>query len=94
MSAAGGPGRLAEFFFLRPTFGILLTIGFQALINMTVVTGLAPTKGIALPLISAGGTGWVLTAFCVGLLVALDKTLQREKTPGVFFRGGRTHQVS
>jgi cell division protein FtsW len=53
--------------------GVLLTIGFQALINMMVVTGLAPTKGIALPLISAGGTGWILTAFCVGLLVAMDK---------------------
>ncbi|TDJ58193.1 MAG: cell division protein FtsW [Planctomycetota bacterium] len=53
--------------------GVLLTIGLQALINMMVVTGLAPTKGIALPLISAGGTGWILTAFCVGLLVAMDK---------------------
>jgi cell division protein FtsW len=53
--------------------GVLLTIGFQALINMMVVTGLAPTKGIALPLISAGGTGWILTAFCVGLLVAMDR---------------------
>ena len=59
--------------------GILLTVGFQALINMLVVTGLAPTKGIALPLISAGGTGWILTAFCVGLLVAMDRG---EKDPG------------
>ena len=57
--------------------GILLTIGLQALINMMVVTGLAPTKGIALPLISAGGTGWVLTAFCVGLLVAMDRPAVR-----------------
>ncbi len=61
--------------------GILLTVGFQALINMLVVTGLAPTKGIALPLISAGGTGWILTAFCVGLLVAMD----RETDPGLIF---------
>ena len=53
--------------------GILLTVGFQALINMMVVTGLAPTKGIALPLISAGGTGWILTAFCIGLLMAMDR---------------------
>jgi len=53
--------------------GILLTIGLQALINMLVVTGLAPTKGIALPLLSAGGTGWCLTAFCVGLLISMDR---------------------
>ena len=54
--------------------GILATIGLQALINMAVVTGLAPTKGIALPLLSSGGTGWALTAFCVGLLVSMDRT--------------------
>ena len=54
--------------------GILATIVLQALINMAVVTGLAPTKGIALPLLSSGGTGWALTAFCVGLLVSMDRT--------------------
>ncbi|TVQ51120.1 MAG: cell division protein FtsW [Phycisphaerales bacterium] len=53
--------------------GILLTIGMQALINLAVVTGTAPTKGIALPLLSAGGTGWILTAFCLGLLVSIDR---------------------
>ena len=58
--------------------GILLTIGLQALINLMVVTGLAPTKGIALPLLSAGGTGWCVTAFCVGLLVSMDREHARE----------------
>ncbi len=52
--------------------GIITTICLQALINMAVVTGLAPTKGIALPLLSAGGTGWVLTAMAVGLLASFD----------------------
>jgi cell division protein FtsW len=59
--------------------GILLTIGFQALINLAVVTGTAPTKGIALPLLSAGGTGWILTAFCIGLLVSMDRATEREE---------------
>lgn len=60
--------------------GILLTIGLQALINLAVVTGTAPTKGIALPLLSAGGTGWILTAFCIGLLIAIGnaRTSERE----------------
>lgn len=58
--------------------GVLLTVGLQALINLAVVTGLAPTKGIALPLLSAGGTGWVLTAFTVGLLVAVDRRLTND----------------
>lgn len=56
--------------------GVLLTVGFQALINMAVVTVVVPTKGIALPLISAGGTGWVLTASALGLVAALDTANQ------------------
>ncbi len=54
--------------------GILLTVGLQALFNMAVVTGLVPTKGIALPLVSAGGTGWVLVAFSLGVLVSISRT--------------------
>ncbi|MEM8834905.1 MAG: putative peptidoglycan glycosyltransferase FtsW [Planctomycetota bacterium] len=48
--------------------GVLVTIAGQATMNLFVVTGLAPTKGIALPLLSAGGTGWVLTGASLGLL--------------------------
>ncbi len=55
-------------------FGIMATIGLQAVINLFVVTGMAPTKGIALPLMSSGGTGWILTAACLGLLAAMDRT--------------------
>lgn len=54
--------------------GVMATIGLQAVINLFVVTGMAPTKGIALPLMSSGGTGWILTAACLGLLVAMDRT--------------------
>ena len=54
-------------------FGIVLTFGLQAVINIAVVTGMAPTKGIALPLVSQGGTGWVLTAFSLGLLISIDR---------------------
>jgi cell division protein FtsW len=53
--------------------GITATVGIQAIINLAVVTGLGPTKGIALPLLSSGGTGWILTAASLGLLVAMDR---------------------
>jgi cell division protein FtsW len=53
--------------------GVLLTVGVQAAINMAVVTVVVPTKGIALPLLSSGGTGWIMTAFSVGLIAALDE---------------------
>ncbi len=62
--------------------GILATVGLQALINVLVVTGVAPTKGIALPLISRGGTGWMLTALSLGLLISLDRVLAREDAQG------------
>jgi cell division protein FtsW len=52
--------------------GIVTTLGIQAVINIAVVTGSAPTKGIALPLLSAGGTGWIVTAFAIGLAASLD----------------------
>ncbi|MEM1108330.1 MAG: putative peptidoglycan glycosyltransferase FtsW [Planctomycetota bacterium] len=52
--------------------GVLLTVGLQAVINIAVVTVVVPTKGIALPLISAGGTGWIITAFAIGLVASLD----------------------
>ena len=54
--------------------GIMATVGVQAVINLAVVTGLGPTKGIALPLISSGGTGWILTAAALGLVIAMDRT--------------------
>lgn len=54
--------------------GIIATISIQALINLVVVTGLGPTKGIALPLMSSGGTGWIMTAFALGLVVSIDRT--------------------
>ncbi len=59
--------------------GILATLGGQALMNLVVVTGLAPTKGIALPLLSAGGTGWLITASCLGVLVAMDREATSEE---------------
>lgn len=57
--------------------GVVLTVGIQAVINLAVVTGMGPTKGIALPMLSSGGTGWILTAASLGLLVALDRTQGR-----------------
>lgn len=60
------------------TLGVVFTVGLQAIINLAVVTGLGPTKGIALPLVSSGGTGWILTAFCLGLVIAVARTQQRE----------------
>ncbi|CAG0993245.1 putative peptidoglycan glycosyltransferase FtsW [Phycisphaerales bacterium] len=63
------------------TLGVISTISLQAVINLAVVTGLAPTKGIALPLLSSGGTGWILTSFCLGLVISIGRTQEEGPEP-------------
>jgi cell division protein FtsW (lipid II flippase) len=48
--------------------GAMLFIVLQALINMSVVTGLFPTTGMSLPFISYGGTGLVTMFALAGLI--------------------------
>ncbi len=53
--------------------GITGIIGAQALVNLGVVTGLLPTKGIPLPLVSYGGSSMVFTLFSIGLLFNISR---------------------
>jgi cell division protein FtsW len=64
--------RCPDMFTRLVALGVILTVGLQATINMAVVTVVVPTKGIALPLLSAGATGWIATAFALGLVAGLD----------------------
>jgi len=49
--------------------GLSLIIGVQAFMNMYVVVGLLPTKGLALPFISYGGSSLIMNLACVGVLM-------------------------
>jgi cell division protein FtsW len=57
--------------------GITLMISLQAVINMGVVLGLLPTKGLTLPLISYGGTSLVANLLGVGILLHLSTHMER-----------------
>ena len=50
-------------------FGLTALLGLQVLINMAVVLGLLPTKGLTLPLLSYGGSSMVVTLLSVGVLL-------------------------
>jgi cell division protein FtsW len=52
-------------------FGIGAMIGLQAVINIAVATVSVPTKGLSLPLISAGGSGLIITCGALGLLYSV-----------------------
>jgi len=53
--------------------GITSMVVLQAFINMSVVLGMMPTKGIPLPLVSYGGTSLLVTLACVGVLLNITK---------------------
>lgn len=59
--------------------GLGMLLGFQAFINMSVAVGLFPVTGQPLPLISKGGTSVLMTSFCIGILLGISNTLDREE---------------
>jgi cell division protein FtsW len=53
--------------------GITCMVVLQAFINISVVLGMMPTKGIPLPLVSYGGSSLFVTLACVGVLLNMTK---------------------
>ncbi len=52
--------------------GIMVLISLQAMINMAVVMGLLPTKGLTLPLVSYGGSALIMNLFALGFVYGLS----------------------
>ena len=63
--------------------GIGIWLGVQSFINIGVASGLLPTKGLTLPLVSYGGSAMLATIVAVGLLMRVDFENR------VLMRGGR-----
>lgn len=53
--------------------GITFWIGMEALINMSVMVGLMPFAGNALPFISAGGSNLVSTLAAIGIILNISR---------------------
>ena len=64
--------------------GITLALGIQGFVNMAVVLGLVPTKGLALPFISYGGSALLIDLFAVGILLSVARGPQRPSSIKIF----------
>jgi len=61
--------------------GITLALGLQGFVNMSVVLGLLPTKGLTLPFISYGGSALLVDLFAVGVLLSVARGPQKGPNP-------------
>jgi len=73
-------GRARDTFGSLLAFGITCMIGLQAAINIAVVTASVPTKGIALPFISAGGSSLLFSMAGVGVLLNIARQAEQSES--------------
>ena len=53
--------------------GVTLLVGIPVLINMSVVSGLLPTKGLTLPFVSYGGSSLIMSLVAMGILLSISR---------------------
>ncbi len=59
--------------------GIGLLVSLQALVHIAVNTGLLPTKGLTLPMMSYGGSSMLSSMLALGLLFAIDRQCRPQR---------------
>lgn len=57
--------------------GITMTLALSVFINVGVVTGMLPTKGLTMPFLSYGGSSLLCTGLACGWLLGLERHLVR-----------------
>lgn len=70
--------KIPDIFHFNLCLGAMLFIVLQALINMGVVTGLLPTKGMSLPFVSYGGSNLVVMFSLVGIVINAMRSWKKE----------------
>jgi cell division protein FtsW len=58
-------------------FGLSLVPALGAVLNLSVVVGMAPPKGVPMPFLSYGGSSLLGCMICTGLLLNYSRTAQR-----------------
>lgn len=54
-------------------FGIIFMLGFQAVLNLSVVIGLIPVTGVTLPFLSYGGSSLLITLASMGIILNISR---------------------
>jgi cell division protein FtsW len=62
-------------------YGVALVIASQAFINIGVATGLLPTKGLTLPLVSYGGSSLIATCCMIALVLRVEREGRQAAQP-------------
>lgn len=70
-------------------FGITVLLGLEAFTNMLVVLGMLPTKGLALPFLSYGGSSLLCTLAAVGILLNISSQTGTGQQTGPTVREAR-----
>jgi cell division protein FtsW len=58
--------------------GVTLLLGLEVFVNIAVVMGMLPTKGLALPFLSYGGTSLITTLLAMGILLNVSAQVPGE----------------
>jgi len=74
--------RATDSFMRNATAGIMIWIGFQAIINMSVVVQNLPVLGVPLPLISSGGSSLISAMLAIGVLLAFERHINQQELAG------------
>jgi len=70
-----------RFFEAYVCFGFALWFGLQAMINIGVSTGLLPTKGLTLPLMSYGGSSLVINCIAIAVVLRIGHEIKEAPLP-------------
>jgi cell division protein FtsW len=78
-TAIRAPDRFGAFL----AIGLTVMIAFQAFFNISVVLGIAPTKGIPLPFVSAGGSSLLVSLLGMAILLNVSQHASSTPTPSM-----------
>jgi cell division protein FtsW len=68
--------------------GLGLSLGLHAFVNIGVVSGFGPTTGVTAPFLSYGGSSMMNSLICIGLLLSVSRTSEREQVQRDLANGG------